>query len=153
MSSNGKAPQIRPHNIEIHSQTGLRWMSYKVTMPADSTLQDLQDHPDMFAGFKFRQDDELRIFAHDRSWCVDCTVITADPGRVVLSKPRVIWSGQDARVGIEWQDEHHEVEWTGRAYGIFRKGVGNRPRVQVSDGFQTLGSAKTAVSKQYSRAV
>jgi hypothetical protein len=85
----------------------------------------------MFAGLRFRQDDELRIFAQDRSWCVDCTVITADPGRVVLSKPRVIWSGQDARTGIEWQDDHHKVEWTGRAYGVFRKGVGNCARVTL----------------------
>jgi hypothetical protein len=153
MSDNGKAPKLRPGSVKIHDQESHCWRVYKAVMPAACTMQDLQDFPELFAGQGFREDDELYVVAHDRSWCVTTRVITVAPDRVQISKPSVNWSGLDGREGICFDDGQYEGEWLGGYYGYFRKGQGDRPRTLVKEGFTSLEAMKKAIAAEHPRRV
>ena len=135
------------------------WLEWKVILPAGTTMQDLGDFPDMWAPAQadhnksMTRDDRLFIVAHDRSWAVDCIVVDADPTKVVLNKPKVLWSGHDAGVGVAWQDDLYEIEFTGGHYEIYRKAVGNKPRTAIKGGFVNLATAKTEITRLYPRQV
>jgi hypothetical protein len=160
--SNGArtAPKITPFNVSIHDQSSHCWRTFKVVMPAGGVMQDLTDSPGIWGPVqadrqrKLGDDDLLYVTAHDRSWAVTCRVVEAGPHTVVLSKPKVEWSGQEARTGVQWQDEHYAVKWTGDdLYGVFRKGVGSRPESLLQAGFRTVDAAKSNALKQYPQQV
>jgi len=144
--------------VNKHS-AGSCWRQWRVRLPAGIVMQDLNDHPDMWRGVQtdrntaMSRDDRVTLFAEDRSWAVDCVVMDADPGKVVLSKPIVLWSGRDAGMGIAWQDEKYEIEFNAGGFAVYGKAVGNRPRHLIRDGYTSLTPAKAMVAKQYPRAV
>ena len=155
-----REPQkIRRDHMEIHDASGHRWRTWKVLWPEGNVLQDVTDHPNLWSSNQvsretaLRMDDRLYIVAFDRSWACEAVVVDADDRRVVLSKPRVVWSGETPRLGIRWEDDHHEVEWAGRGWAIYKKPVGNRPRSLFKDGFATVDAAKAAALKSYPRQV
>jgi len=148
-----KAPKLPPGSVKIHDQESHCWRTFKVVLPETCVMQDLQDHPGLFAGHGLREDDELYVVAHDRSWCVTARVITAAPDRIHLSKPVVNWSGLESRSGVEYEDELFEASWDGDGYAFFRKGVGTRARTKIRGGFATLAAAKTAISREYPKRV
>lgn len=144
--------------VNKHS-AGSCWRHWRVRLPAGIVMQDLQDFPDMWRAVQsdrntaMSRDDRVTLFADDRSWAVDCVVMDADPGKVALSKPTVLWSGRDAGMGIAWQDDKFEIEFNAGGYAVYRKAVGNRSRDLIRDGFPSLTPAKALVAKQYPRQV
>ena len=138
---------------------GSCWLTWKVILPVGTVMQDLNDHPEMWrpvqvdSGKALTRDARLFIVAHDRSWAVDAVVVEADPTKVVLSKPTVLWSGHDAGVGVAWQDDLYEIEFTGGNYALYRKAAGNKPRTIIKSGFADVAQAKVELNRQYPRSV
>ncbi len=132
MSDNGKAPKLRPGSVTCNDQTAHCWRTYKVVLPADAVLQDVHDYAsEMFADCGFRADDTLRILAFDRSWACEVVVREVDRGRVLITKPTILWSGEAGREGVIDQDENYEIEWLGTTYTVFRKAQGDRARATI----------------------
>lgn len=149
--------KIKPNNIRAQDQSGMVWRNWSVIWPERNVLQDLTDYPEIWSLLQggrntaLRMDDRLYVVAWDRSWAVETVVIDADRQRVILSKPRVVWSGVDPRIGIRWQDQNFEVEWAGFGWAVYTKARGDRPRMLHKDGFQTVDAAKSFAVSTYPR--
>jgi hypothetical protein len=145
--SERKIPKVR-HVILNHA--GLCWSEYLVALPSDAIMQDITDHPSMMAGHKLRENDQLRIVAHDRSWACQAVVIEAGPDRCVVSKPTKLWSGADAR-GVVYADKLYEVRWNGASYEVWRRATDRAPAVMLATGLATEGTARRELANQYPR--
>ncbi len=140
--------RIKPVHLTKQAE-GFAWAEYKVTLPESVSLHDLNEDTALFAGLQLREDDSLRIIAHDRSWCAQCYVLEASPERVVLSKPAMLWTGQTERVGVAFEDANYLVRWAGSSYELLRKGSGDRQPQLVRAGFTNIASAKIELARQY----
>ena len=140
--------RIKPSHLSRQSE-GFCWGEYKVTLPESVALHDLNEDTALFAGLQLREDDGLRIIAHDRSWCASCIIIEAAPERVVLSKPQMLWSNQSGRIGVAFEDANYLVRWAGSSYELLRKGVGDRQPQLIRSGFTSIAQAKIELSRQY----
>ena len=139
--------RIHPQHLNRQYE-GFAWAEYKVTLPETVSLVDLNEDPTLFAGLGLREDDTLRIVAHDRSWAATCIIIEAAPERVMLSKPQMLWSNQSGRVGVAFEDANYIVKWSGASYELLRKGVGDRQPQLIRAGFTSIAQAKIELSRQ-----
>ena len=146
---------ITPNCIRPQHQTGLCWREFKVVLPKGLVRQDLHDFPELWKPVQSQSttslilDDRLMIVASDRFWAADYVVMRADHRSVQLNAGHLLWSGKDYQLGVVWEDEKYEVEWTGFGYTVFQKGEAGRNRTKLSDGHVTVENAKSDARRRY----
>ena len=140
--------RIKPQHLAKQVE-GFCWTEYRICLPESVALVDLNEDVELFAGLGLREDDALRVVAHDRSWACQCFVVEASPTRVTLSKPAMLWSNKTGRVGVEHEDVLYEIKWGGSNYELWRKGEGNRQPMMLRAGFTSISAAKIELSRQY----
>ena len=100
-----KAPEVRPHMLQLHDQNGHRWRGYLLTLPENAVMQDLTDHPDMLANLGLADNDHFED-------------VTPDPDEPTAAPSSA--SGPEALARHPAHDgEHDPVDESGTA--------GNRP--------------------------
>lgn len=149
-------PKITPSCVFLQYNDPLVYRHFKVILPKGIVRQDLHDYPELWRAAQadvntaLRGDDHLFVVSHDRSWAASYVVISASSKGTVLNSGTLEWSKQEP-LGLEWEDETHEIEWAGNGYAVFRKAKGNKPRLQLASGFATVDAAKIDVQNRYPR--
>jgi len=135
-----KIPVIEP-KAGIVNYAGFTHKSVVFTAPADLTLQDLNDHPEIWSavqrdrsGLALSEWDEVEVRAKD--WIATSRVNWADSGKVVLFD--IKRASKPVRDVALYRDENFEVKWApegGFCYWRIRDNVrmhsGNWPTAEA----------------------
>lgn len=122
-----KVPEIKAKAVTWNNE-GFAWREALVRLPEGMTLQDLNDHPEVWRQVQesnlasFRRFDKVRAVAWDESWIAEAVVNHADRGQVILAGIRKI--DFPRREIALFEDNTYKVEWLGSGYGITRKSDG-----------------------------
>jgi hypothetical protein len=128
-----KPVRIDPARVTEHGHQMRDWV---IRMPADATLQDLND-PAVFArvqndrSVSLARPDHLTIVAFDETWIATCYVAAATSTGVSITKPQV--THLPARDQGLFQDELYRVVWAGNGYEVRRKADGAKMTAPVAN--------------------
>lgn len=136
----------------VHAVVNYGGQTFKevfIRLPAGMISDDLKE-PEIFATIQdspkaLRKFDRVVLVSSDETWMAEAYVESADSGKVLLARPRIITLSE--RSEKLFSDGTYAVRWSGVGYDVVRL----RDNAVVSGGHPNPPLAERALSQMYAK--